>query len=333
MTTTSATPMQTSDSAAWASIAFLGLGVIFAQLATPMPIAARSLQTLAIASAALGGAAYFYRNVRIRENFAVMCIALMQVLLFSALGSILSYLLARGGGSLWDSTFTNWDRALGLDWLGFVRAVDQHGWLVTTLRLAYASLIPQIIVLVLVLGFTGRLEKLRSVMLGAILCGTICVLASPFFPAVSNYVHLGLTAADFRHVDPWAGYIHLADFNGLREGTMNQLDLSKMQGIITFPSYHAGLSAVTLWGFWTSGVRWQMDRTDRRAWNDRRHTGRWRPLFRRCAGGDRDRHRQHPRRFASGALGARLAAPHGIAIPPFTCSVWPVTYPASVDAR
>ena len=256
MTTTATTPLRTSDSAAWASIALLGLGVIFAQMATPVPIAARSLQTLAIASAALGGAAYFYRNVRIRENFAVMCIALMQVLLFSALGSILSYLLARGGGSLWDSTFTNWDRALGFDWLGFVRAVDQHGWLVTTLRLAYASLIPQIIVLVLVLGFTGRLEKLRSVMLGAILCGTICVLTSPFFPAVSNYVHLGLTAADFRHVDPWAGYIHLADFNGLREGTMNQLDLSKMQGIITFPSYHAGLSAVTLWGFWTSGVRW-----------------------------------------------------------------------------
>ena len=256
MTTTATTPLRTSDSAAWASIALLGLGVIFAQMATPVPIAARSLQTLAIASAALGGAAYFYRNVRIRENFAVMCIALMQVLLFSALGSILSYLLARNGGALWDSTFTNWDRALGLDWLGFVRAVDRHGWLVTALRLAYASLIPQIIVLVLVLGFTNRLEKLRAVMLGAILCGTICVLASPFFPAVSNYVHLGLTAADFRHVDPWAGYIHLADFNGLREGTMNQLDLSKMQGIITFPSYHAGLSAVTLWGFWTSGVRW-----------------------------------------------------------------------------
>lgn len=256
MTTSPATPLQTSDSAAWASIALLGLGVIFAQLAMPMPVAARSLQTLAIACAALGGAAYFYRTIRLRENFAVMCIALMQVLLFSALGSILSYLLARGGGPLWDSTFTNWDRALGLDWLGFVRAVDQHGWLVTALRLAYASLIPQIIVLVLVLGFTGRLEKLRGVMLGAILCGTICVLASPFFPAVSNYVHLGLTAADFRHVDPWAGYIHLADFNALRDGTMAQLDLARMQGIITFPSYHAGLSAVTLWGFWTSGVRW-----------------------------------------------------------------------------
>lgn len=251
-----ATPTPTSDNAAWASIALLALGVSIAELASPMPIAAWSLQTLAIACAALGGAAYFYRTVRHRENFAVMCIALMQVLLFSALGSILSYLLARGGGLLWDQSFTAWDRALGLDWLGFVRAVDQHGWLVTALRLAYASLIPQIIVLVLVLGFTGRLEKLRGVMLGAILCGTVCVLASPFFPAVSNYVALGLTAADFRHVDPYAGYIHLADFNGLRDGTMSVLDLAKMQGIITFPSYHAGLSAVTLWGFWTSGVRW-----------------------------------------------------------------------------
>ncbi|MEO7410331.1 MAG: phosphatase PAP2 family protein [Sphingomicrobium sp.] len=255
MTTTSSPPLATSDAAAWGSIALLSVCVIVAQWLAPMPIAARSLQSLAIASAALGGAAYFYRNVRIRENFAVMCIALMQVLLFSALGSILSYLLTRGGGALWDSTFTNWDRAFGLDWLGFVRAVDQHGWLVAALRLAYASLIPQIITLILVLGFTDRLEKLRGVMLGAILCGTICVLGSVFFPAVSNYVHLGLTAADFRHVDPWAGYIHLADFNGLRDGTMSQLDLSKMQGIITFPSYHAGLSAVTLWGFWTSGVR------------------------------------------------------------------------------
>ncbi|MCY7279709.1 MAG: phosphatase PAP2 family protein [Sphingomonas bacterium] len=254
--TTAATPPATSNAAAWASIAVLLLGVLLAEWAAPMPIEARSLNTLAIACAALGSAAWFYRHIRSRENFAVMCTALMQVLIFSALGSILSYLLARDGGPLWDSTFAAWDRALGLDWLGFVRAIDEHGWLVTTLRLAYASLIAQIIVLVLVLGFTSRLEKLRAVMLGAILCGTISVLASPFFPAASNYVHLGLTAADFRFVDPWAGYIHLADFNGLRGGSMAQLDLSKMQGIITFPSYHAGLSAVTLWGFWTSGVRW-----------------------------------------------------------------------------
>lgn len=256
MTTRPVPPPATSDAAAWASIALLALGVAVAQWVSPMPVEARSLNTLAIACAALGGASLFYRHVRIRDNFAVMCTALIQVLLFSVLGSILSYLLARNGGALWDSTFAAWDRALGLDWLGFVRAIDQHGWLVAALRLAYASLIPQIIVLVLVLGFTARLEKLRGVMLGAILCGSACVLVSPFFPAVSNYVYFGLSAADFRHVDPLAGTVHLADFTALRDGTMNRLDLSLMQGIITFPSYHAGLSAVTLWGFWTSGVRW-----------------------------------------------------------------------------
>ncbi len=31
-----------------------------------------------------------------------MCVSLSQVILFSAAGSILSYLLAREGGALWD---------------------------------------------------------------------------------------------------------------------------------------------------------------------------------------------------------------------------------------
>jgi len=256
VTTTAATPPATSNAAAWACITLLSLAVLIAQWARPMPVETRSLNSLAIACVALGGAALFYRHVRIRDNFAVMCTALMQVLLFSALGSILSYLLTRNSGALWDPTFARWDRALGFNWLQYVRWVDRSAALAGLFRVAYASLIPQVIVLVLALGFAMRLGQLRAVMLAAILCGTVCVLVSPLFPAASNYVQLGLTAADFRNVDPWAGYIHLADFNALRDGTMDQLDLAKMQGIITFPSYHAGLSAVTLWGFWTSGVLW-----------------------------------------------------------------------------
>jgi membrane-associated phospholipid phosphatase len=29
-----------------------------------------------------------------------------------------------------------------------------------------------------------------------------------------------------------------------------------LQGIIAFPSYHAGLAMITLWGFWRSGTKW-----------------------------------------------------------------------------
>lgn len=214
------------------------------------------MATLAIACLALCAAAFFYRNVRIKENFSVMCVALSQVLLFTALGSLLSYLLARNGGGLWDHRLAAWDRAVGFDWLAYVQWVDRSAAATAWLRLAYASLIPQVIALVLTLGFTHRLAELRTLMLAAMVAGIVTVFLSAMFPAVGNYVHLGLSAHDFAHVNPFAGDVHMDDFNALRAGTVDVLRLDTMQGIITFPSYHAALSVVTLWGFWTSRIAW-----------------------------------------------------------------------------
>lgn len=246
----------THDSAAWAAIAILAVLVGWCQWIGPVPIDPASATSLAIACGGLGVAAWFYRAIRPRENFAVMCIALCQVLLFSAVGIVLSYLLARGGGPLWDERLAAWDRAIGFDWHAYVGFIDGSRLLSGVSYLAYGSLIPQIILLVLALGFSSRLTELRTVMLGAILCGGVTILVSALFPAVSYPAHLGLTAGDFRHIDPWAGYVHMADLTALREGTFDRLTFGKMQGIITFPSYHAGLSAVTLWGFWASRMEW-----------------------------------------------------------------------------
>ena len=246
----------THDSAAWALLGALAAAVGALQLRSPLPVEPASLVTLLTACAALGCTAIFYRRVRVQDNFAIICTGLMQVLLFSAIGSILSYMLAREGGALWDRRLESWDSAIGFDWLAYVRLVDSHGWLVAPVRWAYASLVPQIIVLVLALGFTMRLAELRRMLLAAMLGGTATILLSAFFPAVGYYVHLGLTPADFDHVRPWAGLVHQADFTALRNGTMTGLRLTEAQGIITFPSYHAGLATVTLWGFWKSGIAW-----------------------------------------------------------------------------
>lgn len=243
------------DVPAWIVIIILLLGVMIAEWRSPLGIAASGLTSLAVACCALAIGTIFYRQVRRREHFAVMCIAMIHMLLFSAAGAVLSYLLAREGGALWDARFEAWDKALGFDWLAYARLVDSHAWIALPFRLAYASLIPQIIVIVLALGFAQRLRELRSVILAAMLCGTVTILLSPLFPAVSNFVHLGLGPADFRNVNPWAGYTHLADYEALRNSTLATMDLPKMQGIITFPSYHAGLATVTLWGFLQSEVR------------------------------------------------------------------------------
>ena len=246
-----------TNSASWLLLSGVLLCILALQARSALWIEPASLTSLFIATIALGGAAWFYGTMRLRPNFRAMCLSLMQVLLFSALGSILSYLLAREGGPLMDAQLAAWDRAMGLDWLTFITWVDSHGWMVLPLRLAYASLIPQIILLVITFGFTGHIRQMRMMIFAAILSGTIAILISPLVPALSNYVHLGLKPGDFGTINPYAGYIHLHDYLALRNGTMTSMSLATAQGIITFPSYHAALATVTLWSFWRAPyLRW-----------------------------------------------------------------------------
>jgi len=242
--------------AGWMLIAVILAAVGCAELWKPLPVDPRSFLNLGIALIALAGAATFYRTVRHRENFSVMCIALSQVLLFSAFGEILSYLLARNGGPLWDSTFTAWDTSLGFDWYSTVRWVDAHPLIAAPLTVAYASLIPQVIVLILALGFASRLKELRTFMLAAMICGTITILLSPLFPALNQFAYDHILPASFPRLNVADGYRELRDLQALRSGSITILRLRDLQGIIAFPSYHAGLAAITLWGFWKSGTKW-----------------------------------------------------------------------------
>jgi hypothetical protein len=244
------------DHAAWALLALVVVLIGALELRRPLAIDIPSLSSFTIACLPLVGAAFFYGRVRRNERFAVMCLTLLQVLLFSALGEILSYLIAREGGPMWDAHFTSWDRAVGLDWLAFVRAMDRQPALTAPLYWAYVSLIPQVVVVVLLLGFIERLRQLRVFMLAAMLCGGTTILLSPLVPSVSSYVYLGLTQAQFHHIDISPGYTQFADLQALRSGTFKQIVVPELQGIIAFPSYHAGLASIILWGFWTSGSRY-----------------------------------------------------------------------------
>lgn len=244
------------DDASWAIIAVLFALVAAMEVRAPLAIDMASLANLLVACFALSAAAIFYRRVRPIEKLSVSCVVLVQALVFSAAGAVLSYLLAREGGPLWDSTLYAWDQSLGLDWESHVRFIDAHPFLVLPFHLAYGSLIPQIIAVILALGFGGKLDQLRTFAFGAISSGIAAIIISAFVPAVSNYVRLGLTEADFQHVSPWAGYVHLKDLTALRSGTMAELSLPRMQGIITFPSYHACLATLTLWAFLKSGLGW-----------------------------------------------------------------------------
>lgn len=237
------------DDSAWLLILLLLVPLAALQAVDPFAIELRGLAAPCLFLALLAVIAGCYRRWRPSPVIVTMLGALQQMILFSALASVLSYMLAAHGGPYWDARLQGWDRALGLDWNAYLAFVNAYPALGTAYRLAYQSLIPQMVVLIVGLGFAGRLRELRIVMVAAMLAGIVTVLVSGLTPAMSNFVFLELAPEHYSNLRPAAAFVHVGDMEGLRSGALRTLALDRMQGIVTFPSYHAALAAVFVWGF------------------------------------------------------------------------------------
>lgn len=217
-----------------------------------MPVAASCA-----ACAGLIAGAWFYTACRSDPNIATALLHIGQMTVFTAFGSILSYLIAANQLPLWDAKLYQLDLMLGLDWRAYLAFFNDRPLLGLAGTIAYSSLIPQMIVLITVLSFSGRHDAVRRMMLAAIVTGTLTIVMSGLMPAMAMFVHLGLTQADFPNLQPAAAFVHVADMTALRSGTFSVLDISLAEGIVTFPSYHAALGLILLVAGWAHPVlRW-----------------------------------------------------------------------------
>lgn len=176
--------------------------------------------------------------------------ALAQVIAYTGAGALLSYILASWGGALWDDRFDVADLALGLDWRAYLVWLNGRPLLGQVLQASYLTLMPQMILAVVLLGFSGRIAALRVFVAATILSGVACIVISGAMPAMGTFVHYGLGPTDYPNLTPAASFLHVADLQALRDGSMTILSLSDAQGIITFPSYHAALAVIFAASFW-----------------------------------------------------------------------------------
>lgn len=171
------------------------------------------------------------------------------LLVFQAAAAFLSYLLVSLAPPLVDATLARWDAALGFDW-PTLRAI-QAGWpplAQDALRWSYNSGLPQILAVVLYLGFSDRGTALRDFMLRyAVVTVTVVVLSAPM-PAEGAWKFF---------VGPDSpGAANLGHFEALRDGTLRTLALSQMQGLISMPSLHAAMAVLLAHAVWRTPLRW-----------------------------------------------------------------------------
>lgn len=241
----------------WATVAVVTAAAACWMRVAGLTLAWRGAALPAIICAALEALGAFYTFRRPDPRLATSLSGVAQLVAFSAAAACLSYAAAATAGPFWDEALLAADRGLGLDWRAYLAFVNGHPWLGWVYAVAYRSLKPQLLLVVLALGFSGRATELRRFLFAFMITALMTILLSALMPAMAMYSALQLKPEDFPRLDLAAAYVHVPAMNGLRDGSLRVLSLADLEGIITFPSLHAGSGVLLGIAFWSVGwLRW-----------------------------------------------------------------------------
>jgi PAP2 superfamily protein len=212
---------------------------------------------IAALSVVLAAAGLFYDRVRKEERLAAMLIGTSFLLGMSASFSCLNYLLLTVAGHRVDVPLAAFDRALGVDWPAMMIAMSHHPVISALLQLAYISVLPQVALLAVLLGWRGKHENIYAFCLALTAGAAISIFVwtlAPSFGAFSVYV---LPADAARHLSLALDEQYARDLISLLARGPGHISPTSAKGLIGFPSFHAAMAMMVVWyARELSYVRW-----------------------------------------------------------------------------
>jgi len=166
---------------------------------------------------------------------------------FTTVLSILTYAGTPLNAPLADGLLMSCDAKLGIHLPSIVEWMSEHPSLKTAFDLAYPSVMLSTLLALVVLGLDEDEWKLQSFVLQFMIAG-LCTTAFYFLlPAVAP-------VGSFDYPIRPEQERFLEHFHALRNGQLRVVSLSRVEGLITFPSFHTCWALLLAWGF--RGNRW-----------------------------------------------------------------------------
>jgi hypothetical protein len=193
---------------------------------------------------------------RARQNprLSYCLIAVAQMIIAMAVMTPLTYVAISINLPLWDQALLASDRTLGFDFQYYLDLVNDHPQILPILAAGYRSISWQILGIIFVLPLAGHYRRTGEAICAFALALFATTFISAIVPAIGVYGTLGLTAADFPNFEPQGYYDTLRDATLVRAGSLHGLNLLKLVGVLTFPSFHAVSAILYIWAFWP--MRW-----------------------------------------------------------------------------
>lgn len=162
---------------------------------------------------------------------------------FTGTLSVLSYLLATLAFPLVDGRLARIDVLMGFDWPSVYAWVRARPVVNGVFELAYASGLLQLVLVPMLAALLGRASYVREFFSNLLVSILLLLLVATLWPAAGAFFSYGVASP--------AEVASVSDFAALRNGTLQVFDLTRMQGLVSLPSYHAALAL-----FFVQAMRW-----------------------------------------------------------------------------
>ena len=184
------------------------------------------------------------------ERPAFTMLAFAQMGCFVIFAAPLSYIGLGAGMPLQDARFAELDRLLGLDWPAYFHFAMARPELLLYAKVFYAMILVPAFGVPVVLGLTGQYVRLQQFVMASTLALCVVIVVSSLLPAVGTYFEFGLPSdTELFHANGYGGQAR--DIPMLRDGTLRALNVAKLGGILTFPSFHAATALLSIWSLWS----------------------------------------------------------------------------------
>lgn len=203
--------------------------------------------SLAVLTAVLAAGGMFYARIRKDERLAAMLFGTAFLIGFSAAFSVLNYFLLTVAGHRIDAPLAAIDRAIGFDWPAVMAFVAHYPLTNFGLQLVYISVLPQIAVLLVALGFKGKPSSIYALCLAVGAGAAICIFVWTIAPSFGAFSVYALPDDVARHLVLALDGHYAKELIHLLEHGPGRISPTAAQGLIGFPSYHAVLALLVVW--------------------------------------------------------------------------------------
>jgi hypothetical protein len=200
---------------------------------------------IALLSFALVAGGVFYATRRQEPRLAAMLFGASFLCAFSAAASLLNYFLLTFHGPRIDAALAAADLWLGFDWMRMMTAMADHPRLNAMLFYVYNSVLPQIALMVVLLGWLGNADKIYRFCIAVAVSALTCIAiwsVAPSFGAISVY-----PAQAFSHMTLALDSHYAAELIRMLDQGPGLITPTDTKGLIGFPSYHAVLALLVIW--------------------------------------------------------------------------------------